>query len=215
MNLVFLGPPGAGKGTQAKLVGQEIGAAHISTGDILRDNVARQTALGRKAKGFMDSGGLVPDQLVVEMVSERLSQPDCAKGFVLDGFPRTIPQAEALEKELLARGKSLDRVVYFKVDDEQVVKRLSGRRMCRGCGANYHVEYMPSAVAGRCDKCGGELYQRDDDRAETIRQRLQVYYGQTADLIEYYRKRTLLAEVDASLSPADVTDAVRAALKGL
>jgi adenylate kinase len=215
VNLVFLGPPGAGKGTQAKVVGQECAAAHISTGDILRDNVARQTALGGKAKGYMDSGALVPDQLVVEMVSDRLSRGDCAGGFVLDGFPRTIAQAEALEKELSAKGRKLDRVVYFRVDDEQVVKRLSGRRMCRGCGANYHVEYMPSVVVGRCDKCGGELYQRDDDRAETIRQRLQVYYGQTADLIRYYRDRKLLAEVDASLSPADVTDAVRAALKGL
>jgi adenylate kinase len=212
VNVVFLGPPGAGKGTQAKAVSDEAGAPHISTGDILREAVANGTPLGLKARGFMDSGALVPDELVVSMVAERLSRDDCDGGFVLDGFPRTIAQAEALTATLDGAGRALDAVVYFRVDDEQVVTRLSGRRICRECGANYHVEFMPAARQGVCDKCEGALYQRDDDRAETVRERLKVYYAQTADLIDYYRGRGLLREVDASRSPSEVTGAVRAAL---
>ena len=212
MNVVFLGPPGAGKGTQAKVIGAEKRAPHISTGDILRESVARGAELGKKAKGFMDSGALVPDDLVVALVAERLSAKDCANGFILDGFPRTLPQAQALEITLSASGAGVDRVVYFKVDDLGVVERLSGRRVCRNCDANYHVQFMPSASAGKCDKCGGPLYQRDDDRAETIKQRLEVYYRQTADLIEYYRGKGLLVEVDASRAPDEVTGMVRGVL---
>jgi len=209
LNVVFLGPPGAGKGTQAKVIADEKGIAHVSTGDILREAVAKGTDLGKKAKAFMDSGALVPDDLVVAMVAERLSRADCRRGFILDGFPRTIAQAEALAKTLERSGRKLDCVGYFKVDDDQVVERLSGRRICRRCGANYHVTFMPPAVPGKCDKCGGELYQRDDDRAETIRERLRVYYRETADLVSFYGKRGLLFEVDASLSPSEVTETVR------
>jgi adenylate kinase len=213
MNLVFLGPPGAGKGTQAKTVSADFSLPHISTGDILRENVAAGTELGAKAKGYMDSGALVPDDLVVSMVAERLTRDDCANGFILDGFPRTTAQAEALAANLDESGRKLDGVLYFKVDDEKVVGRLSGRRMCRGCGAGYHLEYMPPAAEGVCDKCGGELYQRDDDKAETVRARLKVYYAQTAELIDYYRERGLLKEVDASLSPEAVCDGVKAVLE--
>jgi adenylate kinase len=212
LNVVFLGPPGAGKGTQAKVISAEKRAPHISTGDILRESVAKGAELGKKAKGFMDSGALVPDDLVVALVAERLSATDCAKGFILDGFPRTLPQAQALEKTLSASGAGLDHVVYFKVNDREVVERLSGRRTCRNCGANYHVQFMPSASPGKCDKCGGPLYQRDDDRAEAIKERLQVYYRQTADLIEYYRGKGLLVEVDASRAPVEVTGLVRGVL---
>ncbi len=212
MNLVFLGPPGAGKGTQAKVIADERGIPHISTGDILREAVSSSTDLGRKAKQYMDAGELVPDSLVIAMVAERLGRKDTAKGFILDGFPRTIEQGEALDSMLEKRGRSLDAVVYFKVDDGQVIKRLSGRRTCRQCKAGYHVEYMPPKTAGKCDKCGGELYQRDDDKPETIRERLRVYYAQTADLIEYYRERGLLEEVDASPAPDEVLAEVKRAL---
>lgn len=214
MNLVFLGPPGAGKGTQAKTISSERGIPHISTGDILREAVAGGTALGAKAKKFMDSGGLVPDALVIEMVDERLSRKDTAEGFILDGFPRTVEQAEALSRMLSKKGSALDAVLYFKVNDEQVVSRLSGRRSCGQCKAGYHVEYMPPKTTGKCDKCGGVLVLRDDDRPETIRQRLKVYYAQTADLIEYYRERGLLREADGSLSPEGVLADVRRALAG-
>lgn len=213
--MVFLGPPGAGKGTQAKAVSDNERIAHVSTGDILREAVANGTALGLQAKGYMESGKLVPDDLVVALVAERLERDDCADGFVLDGFPRTIPQAEALEETLEESGNELDGVVYLKADDDQVVRRLSGRRMCRGCGANYHLTFMPPADAERCDECGGELYQRDDDKAETVRERLKVYYAQTADLIEFYRGKGLLNEVDADLSPTEVGASVRELLAAL
>ncbi len=215
MKVVFLGPPGAGKGTQAEYVCRQKGIPHVSTGDILREAVANGTDLGRKAKGYMDSGALVPDDLVVSMVAQRLSRDDCGEGFVLDGFPRTVAQAQALEETLSANGEDLDGVFYFSVDDEDVIKRLSGRRICRQCGANYHIEFMPPAQEGRCDKCGGELYQREDDKPETVGERLKVYYRQTADLVNYYRDRGLVTEVDASLSPADVRAEVEKALAGL
>lgn len=215
MNVVFLGPPGAGKGTQAKTVGEEGNVPHISTGDILREAVAKETDLGKKAGGFMDSGALVPDDLVVSMVAGRLERDDCGAGFVLDGFPRTTAQAVALGENLVRMGKALDGVLYFKVDDAQVVKRLSGRRICRDCGANYHTDFMPPETEGVCDKCGGELYQREDDKAETVRERLKVYYDQTAELIDYYSERGLLVDVDASLSPSGVRGEVEAALHAL
>lgn len=212
MNAVFLGPPGAGKGTQAKTVSEDRGVPHISTGDILREAVANETDLGKKAKGFMDSGALVPDDLVVSMLAGRLERDDCGGGFILDGFPRTRAQAEALGENLVQMGKALDGVLYFKVDDAQVVKRLSGRRICRDCSANYHKDFMPSETEGVCDKCDGELYQREDDKAETVWERLKVYYDQTAELIDYYRERGLLVDIDASLPPAGVRREVAAAL---
>lgn len=215
MNVVFLGPPGAGKGTQAKVISQERGVPHISTGDILREAVAKGTDLGKKAKGYMDSGALVPDELVVAMVGERISREDARKGFILDGFPRNIKQAEELASALGNVKMALDAVVYFKVNDEQVIERLSGRRTCRACGAGYHVKFMPSAAGEACEKCGGELYQRDDDKAATIKDRLKVYYAQTADLIQYYSKLGLLKEVDAMREPAAVTAEVRAVLNGI
>jgi adenylate kinase len=212
MNVVFLGPPGAGKGTQAKTVSEEGDIPHISTGDILREAVADETDLGKEAKGFMDSGALVPDDLVVSMVAGRLDRDDCGGGFILDGFPRTRAQAEALGENLVQMGKALDGVLYFKVDDAQVVKRLCGRRICRDCSANYHTDFMPPETEGVCDKCDGELYQREDDKAETVWERLKVYYDQTAELIDYYRERGLLVDIDASLPPAGVRREVAAAL---
>jgi adenylate kinase len=178
--------------------------AHISTGDILRENVSKGTDLGVQAKGYMDSGKLVPDQLIVEMMKNRLGSDDCAKGFILDGFPRTVSQAEALEKMLGELGVDLDAVVLFKVSDEVVIERLSGRRGCRQCGAIYHVLFNPSSRGEICQACGGELFQRDDDREEVIRKRLDVYHSQTAPLVSFYRCRNLLVEVDAEKSSDEV-----------
>ena len=204
MRLIFLGPPGSGKGTQAAKLLEKVKVAHISTGDILRENVSKGTDLGLQAKGYMDSGKLVPDQLIVEMMKNRLRSDDCAKGFILDGFPRTVSQAEALEKMLGELGVDLDAVVLFKVSDEVVIERLSGRRGCRQCGAIYHVLFNPSSRGEICQACGGELFQRDDDREEVIRKRLDVYHSQTAPLVGFYRSRNLLVEVDAEKSSDEV-----------
>jgi len=202
MRLIFLGPPGAGKGTQAELFTKEHRLAHISTGDILRDAVKRGTPLGLKAKQYMDSGALVPDDVVVAIVAQKLAGID--GGFVLDGFPRTLAQAEALDKILDESNGNLDAAVYLDVNEDTVVRRLSGRRICRKCGANYHVENMPPHREGVCDKCGGELYQREDDRPEVVRERLEVYRRETAPLIDYYRTRDLLRTVVADPPPEEV-----------
>ena len=212
MRLVFLGPPGAGKGTQAGSLCADKSWAHISTGDLLREAVKAKTELGIKAQSFMASGGLVPDDLVVSIVAERLKEPDGAKGFVLDGFPRTVVQAEMLEKTLRSMKLSLDLALYFATSREVVVKRLSGRRICRACGANYHVVNIPPKKAGVCDKCGGELYQRDDDKPETVGRRLEVYEKQTAPLIEFYRSRGLLKEISGDLEVKAGRAAIDAAL---
>ncbi len=204
MRLIFLGPPGSGKGTQAAKLIEKVQVAHISTGDILRENVKLGTALGLKAKEFMDAGKLVPDDLIVEMMRQRLQKDDCARGFILDGFPRTVAQAEALEKMLNELDMKLDAVILFKVSDEVVVERLSGRRGCRQCGAIYHTRFNPSSSGDSCQICGGELYQRDDDREEVIRKRLDVYHSQTAPLVGYYGERGLLLEVDAGRSSDEV-----------
>ena len=198
MRLVFLGPPGVGKGTQADLVAAKFKRPKISTGDILREAVRNQTPLGREAKGFMDQGKLVPDSVVIGIVKDKLSRPECAEGFLLDGFPRTVPQAEELSALLQNQGRKLDRVINFTVSRDEVVRRLSGRRSCPSCQAVYHVDFAPSKREGVCDRCGGALVQRTDDRKETVEQRLSVYEDQTAPLIAYYRKQGLLSDLDGS-----------------
>ncbi|CAG0950835.1 adenylate kinase [Geobacter sp.] len=197
MNLVFLGPPGAGKGTQANLVTKQCGIPQISTGDILRSAVANQTPMGVKAKRYMDDGLLVPDDVVVGIVEERLSSDDCVVGFILDGFPRTVAQADALKVMLQGAGRSIEHVISFEVDHSVLLGRLTGRRMCRSCGRGFHVVFDPPAETGVCDGCGGELYQREDDREETIRRRLEVYDEQTAPLKSYYEAASLLRKIDA------------------
>ena len=198
MRVIFIGPPGAGKGTQAEVISREKGIAHISTGDILRKHVAERTELGKTAREYMDAGKLVPDEVIIGMMETRLSEKDCERGFILDGFPRTVPQAEVLDGLLRRLGISLDGVVLFVVPDEVVIKRLSGRRVCKSCGAIYNVHSKRPSEEGLCDKCGGALYQRDDDTEEVIKSRLEVYKEQTAPLVDYYRGKGLLIEVDAS-----------------
>jgi adenylate kinase len=196
MKLILLGPPGAGKGTQAKMLTEQFTIPQISTGDILRAAVKDGTAMGLKAKEFMDAGGLVPDEVVVGIVRDRLQEADCVNGFILDGFPRTVPQADALQTSLQEMGKELDRVISLDVDAEALVERLTGRRTCKECGRGYHITFDPSRDAGKCDACGGRLFQRDDDQEETIRKRLQVYANQTSPLIDYYRVAGVLLELD-------------------
>lgn len=195
MNLILLGPPGAGKGTQAKILIKKYAIPQVSTGDILRSAVAEKTPMGVKAKEFMDQGALVSDEVVVGIVKERLSKPDCAAGFILDGFPRTVAQADALKQMLEALGKSIDHVICITVEKDELLERVTGRRTCRGCGKGYHVAFDPPKVAGTCDECNGELYQRDDDSEETMRKRLSVYEEQTAPLIAYYAQQSLLRTV--------------------
>ena len=197
---VFLGAPGAGKGTQAKRVAEAATLAHISTGDMLREQVAAGTELGREAKTFMDQGKLVPDEVIVGMVRERIQQPDARAAWILDGFPRTLPQAEALDRTL-SDSAPLTHVIYFAVPEDVLVGRLAGRRTCSKCGAIWHVENRPTRKAGVCDLCGGELLQRSDDRPEAIGKRLEVYRSQTAPLLAYYRDRKVLREIDANRSP--------------
>jgi len=195
MRVILLGPPGAGKGTQARQLAARWGVPQIATGDMLRDAVAAGTALGRQAKQHMDAGELVPDAVIIGLVAERLAQPDARTGFVLDGFPRTVVQAEALDRLADGHGLSLDRVVLFEIDDGELVRRLTGRRVCRACGRNYHVVFSPPARADRCDACDGTLYQRSDDEEDTVRRRLSVYARDTRPLIEYYRRRGLLETI--------------------
>jgi len=204
MRLVFLGPPGAGKGTQATVQAEKRALHYIATGDELRKAIAAGTPLGEQAKAYTDSGQLVPDDLIIELFKDLLGKPGSEGGALFDGFPRTLPQAEALDRMLEEGGKTLDAVFYFDVIDEAVVHRLSGRRVCRRCGATYHVVYKAPRQEGVCDKCGGELYQRDDDLPETVRNRLRVYQAQTAALLDYYRDRGLLVRIDAGKAIDDV-----------
>ena len=190
------GPPGAGKGTQSAMLTRQLGAPSISTGDMLREEVRRKTALGSEAKRHMDKGELVPDAVIIGVIEERLRQPDCTLGFILDGFPRTVAQGEALDRVLGALERSIDQVVSLAVPNEELIKRLSGRRTCRECGMLYHIIFDPPTNAGICNKCNGDLYQRDDDHEDIIASRLEVYARETAPLLEYYRARGLLAEVD-------------------
>jgi adenylate kinase len=194
---VLLGPPGAGKGTQARLLAEKLDLPHISTGEMLRAAVEQQTELGLRVKEVMDRGELVPDDLIIAVVEERLARPDAQEGFLLDGFPRTVAQAEALEALLAKQGRPLTAVLDLEVDEAEIVRRLSGRRVCEGCGANFHVTSMPPVVAGKCDHCGSNLIQREDDTPEAITRRLQVYRAQTQPLIDFYRDRKLLKTVNA------------------
>lgn len=201
MNLILLGAPGAGKGTQAEVICDKLQIPAISTGNILREAVKNGTELGIKAKGYMESGALVPDEVVIGILKDRIAGDDCKNGFILDGFPRTVPQAEALEK----MGVVIDKVIEIFVPDEKIEQRLSGRRVCEACGASYHVDYKPSKVDGVCDKCGGKTVQRRDDQPETIKERLRVYHEQTAPLKDYYAKRGKLTVVEGQEEVADTT----------
>ncbi len=205
MFILFLGAPGAGKGTQAAMISEKLGIPHISTGDIFREAVAKGTELGKKAKEYMDKGELVPDEIVIGIVKERISQPDCEKGCILDGFPRTVAQAEALDRALAEMGRKVDYVINVNVSKEEIVNRLTGRRTCKSCGKVYHVIFNPPAKENVCDVCGGELYQRDDDSEETVLNRLSVYEEKTAPLIKYYKNSGVLYDVDGERSVEEVT----------
>lgn len=198
MKIIMLGAPGAGKGTQAKMIADKYQIPHISTGDIFRANIKNGTELGQKAKTYMDQGLLVPDELVVDLVVDRVKQDDCEKGYVLDGFPRTIPQAESLDAALAKLDETIDYAINVEVPDENIVRRMSGRRACVACGATYHIVHIPTKVEGICDRCGKELILRDDDKPETVQKRLGVYHEQTQPLIDYYTNKGCLVEVDGT-----------------
>ncbi len=204
MRLVFLGAPGVGKGTQAEMVAAKLAISKISTGDLLRTAVAQKTPLGLEAQQYMTRGELVPDNVVIGLIEEKIGSPECQKGFILDGFPRTTHQADALSDMLLTQGVVLDRVMYFVIPREDVVRRLSGRRSCSACSAVYHIEYVPPKQEGRCDECGAVLVQRSDDKRETVESRLMVYEEQTSPLIDYYREKNVLAELDGTGSVEEV-----------
>jgi adenylate kinase len=213
MNLVFLGPPGAGKGTQAKRLSEEFKWPHISTGDILREAVSKGTELGKRAKEYMEKGELVPDEVVIGIIKDRLKLEDAQGGFILDGFPRTVNQARSLDEVLKEEGNSLDSVLYFEVSEEEVVRRLTGRRTCSKCGAIFHLIYNPPKNSDICDLCQGELTQREDDREETVKNRLKVYLSQTVPLIDYYREKGVLREIDAGKSEDQVYEEIKRVLE--
>lgn len=208
MRLIMLGAPGAGKGTQAARVAERFRIPHISTGDIFRANIKNGTELGKKAKSYMDAGELVPDELVCDLVADRIAQPDCGEGFILDGFPRTIPQAEALDEAVRKAGTPIDFAIDIEVPDEHIISRMGGRRACVSCGATYHVVYNPPKKEDICDRCGGKLVLRDDDRPETVKNRLDVYHAQTQPLIDYYKDKKVLVTVDGTQSMDDVFSAI-------
>jgi len=208
MKIIMLGAPGAGKGTQAKRIAEKYGIPHISTGDIFRANIKNGTELGKEAKKYMDEGQLVPDELTVRILLDRVADADCKNGYVLDGFPRTIPQAEVLTKELEKLGEKVDFAIDVDVPDENIINRMSGRRACLKCGATYHLKYLKPAKDGICDKCGSELVLRDDDKPETVKKRLGVYHEQTQPLIDYYTKAGVLHTVDGTKEPDEVFEAI-------
>lgn len=212
MKIIMLGAPGAGKGTQAKMIADKYGVPHISTGDIFRANIKNGTELGMKAKKYMDQGLLVPDELTVRILLDRVAQDDCKNGYVLDGFPRTIPQAEVLDSELTKLGDHIDYAINVDVPDENIVKRMSGRRACLTCGATYHIEHVPPKKEGICDVCGSELVLRDDDKPETVKNRLNVYHEQTQPLIDFYTEKGVLKTVDGTVPMEEVFAAITAIL---
>ena len=209
MNIVLLGPPGAGKGTQAKVLTKEFGVLHISTGDMLREAVKKKTETGLRAKTYMEKGALVPDNIVINLVIERITQDDAKNGFLLDGFPRNYEQAKELDEALRKKRKELDMVLYFKTSPETSIERLSGRRVCRACGANFHIKNMPPKEEGLCDCCKGELVQRSDDSEETVRNRLAVYENETKALIDYYREKGILREVPGDLNVGTLFEKIK------
>ncbi len=213
MYIIFLGAPGAGKGTQAASVAQELNLVHIASGDMFRQALEQGSRLGVQTKAYVEKGTLVPDEITIRMVLERMSAPDCKPGVILDGFPRNLGQAEALDKALAEQGKAIDKMVYIKVSEEELLKRLSGRWICRQCQAPYHTINSPPKVWGRCDQCGGELYQRHDDTVETVKKRLEVYFAQTAPLISYYTQAGKLLEIDGEGSVDEVSKRIVAALR--
>ena len=211
-NIVFVGAPGAGKGTQASMVAQKLNMVHISSGDLFRQALEQRTELGKQVKAYMEKGALVPDEITIQMVMERLSATDGENGVILDGFPRNLPQAEALDGAVGEQGKAIDKVIYIKVPEEELIKRLSGRWLCRQCQAVYNTVNSPPRIEGKCDKCGGELYQRPDDKPETVKKRLDVYFAETAPLIDYYRRQGTLMTVEGEGSVEEVTRRIVAAL---
>jgi len=212
--MVLLGPPGAGKGTQGQMLAEELGIPQIATGDILRAAVKEGSELGHKAKSYMDAGDLVPDEVMVGIIRDRLQEPDAAEGYILDGFPRTVAQAEALDDMLVAIGQKLDQVVHIDVDNEVLVERLSGRLICRDCGATYHTRFNPPAKDRVCDLCGGELFQREDDQEDTVRSRLAVFEERTQPLVEYYRQQGIYRKVDGDQDPETVRAEILQAIEG-
>jgi adenylate kinase len=208
MFVVFLGAPGAGKGTQAAVVAGKLGLAHIASGDLFRQAVEKGTELGKSVKDYMEKGTLVPDDMTIKLISERLNEPDCKKGCVFDGFPRTIEQAKALDKMMASRGHSIYKAVYIEVPESALLKRLTGRWICRNCQAPYHEVNSPPKIRGKCDKCGGELYQRADDTEKTIKERLKVYFAQTMPLLDYYKAEGKLASVDGNLHIDEVSQEI-------
>jgi adenylate kinase len=212
--VILFGAPGAGKGTQAAILAEKTGLVHITTGELFREAIRQETELGKQAKPYYDRGQLVPDQLTIAMLLERLSQGDCARGCLLDGFPRTLEQATALDEALAQEGKEIDKVLYIQVPQNELVSRLAGRWNCRQCGSVYHERFQPPRRAGRCDQCGGELYQREDDRPETVRRRLEVYFQQTAPLIDYYRAKGKLVEIGGDKSVEGVAEDLLAVVQG-
>ncbi len=212
MKIIMLGAPGAGKGTQAKMIAEKYGIPHVSTGDIFRANIKNGTELGMEAKKYMDQGLLVPDELTVKILLDRVAQEDCANGYVLDGFPRTIPQAEVLDKALSELNETIDFAINVDVPEENIVRRMSGRRACLACGATYHIEHIPPKQEGICDTCGQPLVLRDDDKPETVLNRLKVYHEQTQPLIDFYTNKGVLKAVDGTVDMSDVFNAIVAIL---
>jgi adenylate kinase len=213
MYIIMLGAPGAGKGTQADILCEKKGFPHIASGDLFRQALEKKTKLGLLAKTYMEKGELVPDEVTIKMILERVNQPDCVSGCLFDGFPRNLEQAKALDKAFAEQGKSIDKVIYIKVPDEELVRRLSGRWICRNCQTPYHLISSPPKIAGKCDKCGGELYQRPDDTKETVKERLRIFYDLTIPILDYYRKQNKLTEVNGNLGIQKVTKAIMSVLK--
>jgi adenylate kinase len=213
MYVAMLGPPGAGKGTQADILSEEMDLPHVASGDLFRRALEEETEVGLMARSYMDRGELVPDEITIEMILERVNQPDCRLGCVFDGFPRTLAQAKALDEAFEGRGKNIDKAVYIGVPNEELVKRLSGRWLCRRCQAPYHATNSPPKVQGKCDKCGGELYQRSDDRVETVKERLRVFFAQTVPILDYYEKQGKLTRVNGNLQVQEVAREIISALR--